>query len=163
VTGSVEIERKFLIGKIPAAIRRGRGVRISQGYFPLRDGKLEIRLRRKGSQHFITFKSGSGAKRGEIEIPISREHFEKLWPFTTDGRIKKRRFKIPYAGVCVEMDVYEGPHRGLITAEVEFNSISQCRRFQPPEWMGQEITDQKAYGNHVLARRGRLPARMKRK
>ena len=160
VPRKVEIERKFVVGEPPPASRRGRGTPIVQGYFPVR-GDLEIRLRRKGAEHLITFKSGAGHQRGEIEVSIPKTAFESLWPFTTDGRIAKRRYKIPCDGLCIEMDFYEGPHRGLVTAEVEFGSHGQCRAFQPPPWLGREITGQKTYSNHTLARRGGLPAKRK--
>ena len=158
----MEIERKFVVGKPPPASRRGRGTRIVQGYFPVR-GDLEVRLRRKGTEHLITLKSGAGHKRAEIELPIPTKAFQSLWPFTTDGRIAKRRYKIPCDGLCIEMDIYDGPHRGLVTAEVEFASLGQCRAFQPPPWLGREITGQKTYSNHALARRGGLPGKRKRR
>lgn len=161
VSGSVEIERKFLVEKRPPPTA-GRGTRILQGYFPSR-GALEIRLRRKGAGHFITFKSGTGARREEVELPIPRAVFARLWRYTTDGRIAKRRHKLSWGNVCIELDVYEGPHRGLITAEVEFDSVAKCRAFRPPDWLGREVTGQKAYGNHTLARSGRAPAKRKQK
>ena len=81
-------------------------------------------------------------------------------PMTKGARISKRRYLIPFRGHTVEMDVYEGPHRGLVTADVEFKSERASRAFVPPPWLGREITGQRRYGNQVLARRGRLPPRL---
>ncbi len=39
--------------------------------------------------------------------------------------------------------------------EVEFGSIDESRRFRPPAWFGEEVTDNKRYKNNALALHGR--------
>jgi hypothetical protein len=56
----MEIERKFLVNSLPPNWKRGSGSEILQGYFSLSSRDVEIRLRRKDSQHFLTVKSGRG-------------------------------------------------------------------------------------------------------
>lgn len=154
----LEIERKFLVKRLPAG-RKGRPFSsIVQGYFPMAGKDLEIRLRRKGSHHCITIKSGTGRRRLEEEIPISQSAFRALWPLTGEARISKRRYRIPCRRHIIEMDVYRGPHRGLMTADVEFDSIRESRLFQPPNWLGPEITGNREYANERLARRHGIPA-----
>jgi len=114
---------------------------------------IEIRLRKKDSQRFVTIKAGHGSNRLEEEIPIPEPQFRKLWPLTRDARISKTRYKIPYSGRTIEMDIYKAPHRGLITADIEFNSRQQARRFRPPPWFGREITGDPRYSNQRLARK----------
>jgi adenylate cyclase len=46
---------------------------------------------------------------------------------------------------------------GLITAEVEFDSVSDSEGFDPPPWFGDEITDDARYANQALAREGIPP------
>jgi len=121
---------------------------------------LEIRLRRKGSMHFITIKRGHGRRRLEEEIAIPEPKFRSLWPLTRAARIAKRRYKIPCRGHRIELDVYQGPHRGLITAEIEFDSIRASRAFQPAKWLGREITGSREYANEALARRQGLPRKL---
>jgi CYTH domain-containing protein len=120
---------------------------------------VEIRLRRNGSQHFITVKGGRGRRRLEEEIHIPEPTFRALWPLTHRARISKRRYKIPCNGHTIEMDVYRGPHRGLMTADIEFDSMRASRSFQPPAWLEREITGNRQYANERLARRGGLPRR----
>jgi hypothetical protein len=55
----LEIEKKFLIKQPPAGWKRRASTRIEQGYFPVADKDLEIRLRRKGAKHFITVQERS--------------------------------------------------------------------------------------------------------
>ena len=152
-----EIERKFLVERLPTGWKRRPSEPIVQGYFPVAGKGLEIRLRRKGSRHFITIKSGRGRSRLEEEIQIPKSKFQALWPLTGAARISKRRYNIPYDNHTIEMDVYRGPHRGLITADVEFDSVRASRSFQPPGWLGREITGNRQYANEQLARRGGLP------
>src|SRR5215470_8897039 len=136
----LEIERKFLVKRPPPGWRHRPSSQIIQGYFPIARKDLEIRLRRKGSQHFVTVKGGRGGRRLEEEIEIPKAKFRSLWPLTHSARIAKRRYKIPCNHHTVELDVYHGPHRGLLTADIEFDSVHQSRSFQPPKWLGREIT-----------------------
>jgi|ERR1051325_4763514 CYTH domain-containing protein len=149
-----EIERKFLLKRLPVGWRRCPSSQIVQGYFPVADRSLEIRLRRKGSDYFITIKSGRGRCRLEEEISISQSRFRALWPLTGTARISKRRYKIPYRGHIIEMDIYKGPHRGLTTADIEFSSVREAHSFLPPDWLGREITGILKYANEKLARCG---------
>lgn len=156
----LEIERKFLVAELPADWKQRRSTAIAQGYFHIATKGLEVRLRRRARQHFITIKGGYGLRRLEVEIDIPQAKFNALWSLTDGARISKRRYLIPFRGHTIEMDVYEGPHRGLVTADVEFSSERASRAFVPPPWLGREITGQRRYGNEVLARLGRLPPRL---
>jgi adenylate cyclase len=153
----LEIEKKFLITQPPAGWKRRPSTRVEQGYFPVADKDLEIRLRRKGDSHFVTFKGGHGERRLEEELAISARVFRALWPFTRAARIAKRRYKIPNGGHTIEIDVYQGRHRGLMIAEIEFASKRDSRSFQPPAWFGREVTANSQYANVQLALRGSLP------
>jgi len=153
----LEIERKFLVKQLPPGWKTRAFSQIIQGYFPMAKKDLEIRLRRKDWQHFITVKGGRGHTRFEEEIPIPEPSFRVLWPLTGTTQIFKRRYKIPFDQHTIEIDVFGGSHRGLVTADVEFNSLRESRSFQPPEWLGREITGNRQYANETLARRRGLP------
>ena len=155
--GHLEIERKFLVKQPPVGWKRCASSSIVQGYFPTTSPDVEIRLRRQGSRHFLTIKGGHGRRRLEEEFEIPEPKFRSLWPLTHAARISKRRYKISFQGRTIEMDVYHGPHRGLVTAEIEFSSVRASRAFQPPEWLGREITGNGQYANSKLAQRRSLP------
>jgi adenylate cyclase len=40
-------------------------------------------------------------------------------------------------------------------AEVEFDSEEEARRFEPPDWIGAEVTGDERYLNETLATSGR--------
>ena len=152
----MEIERKFLVNALPPCSMASPHSRIRQGYFALRQSGIEIRIREIDSKQFITIKSGRGKVRREEEIPILKRHFTALWPLVRAASISKIRYRISHGKQTVEVDAYQGPHRGLITAEVEFASRRQADSFKQPAWFGREITGVRRYANEFLARRGHL-------
>jgi CHAD domain-containing protein len=96
--------------------------------------------------------------REEVEVAIGPSAFEALWPLTEGRRVRKARHYVPLNGYLrAEVDVYEGELEGLLTAEIEFASREEAERFQPPAWLGDELTGDERYANQSLATRG-LPA-----
>ena len=148
----MEIERKFLVKSLPPGWKATSGSPIRRGYFSIRDKDVEIRVRELGSKRCITIKAGRGLVRLEEEIPISRECFEALWPLVRKASIQKMRYRIPCAGRTLEVDIYQGHHRGLITAETEFRSLGEAKAFHPPAFLGREVTGNRHYTNESLAR-----------
>jgi CYTH domain-containing protein/CHAD domain-containing protein len=150
-----EIERKFLVEEVPGG---GAGrTAIEQGYLAI-DEHGEVRLRRIGGELLLTAKTGHGEVREEVEMPLSPGSFEELWPLTEGRRVRKARHYVPLNGYLrAEVDVYEGELEGLLTAEIEFASPEEAERFQPPPWIGVELTGDERYANQSLATRG-LPA-----
>jgi adenylate cyclase len=154
----VEIERKFVLAEPPAGLGERPGDRIEQGYLAIADDGVEVRVRRRGGGATLTVKSGPGQVRTEEEIAIDDRRFESLWPLTDGRRVTKTRHEVPLeAGLTAEVDVYDGAHDGLVTAEIEFGSVEASERFSPPEWLGREVTGDARYANQSLAVNGRPP------
>ena len=149
---SREIERKFLIKRLPVAILRSRHFKIAQGYLANENGGRHVRLRKKAKATSLTFKVGRGSTREEREVRLSAKQFATLWPATRGRRLNKTRYEIPWKNLTIEIDIYQGRNNGLVVAEVEFPSQASCRRFKPPGWFGREVTGEKRYSNVRLAR-----------
>ncbi len=149
---SREIERKFLIKRLPVEILRSRHFKIAQGYLANEARGRHVRLRKKGNTASLTFKVGRGSAREEREIRLSPKQFATLWPATAGRRLRKVRYEIPWKNLMIEIDIYHGQNHGLMVAEVEFPNQSSCRKFKPPGWFGREITGEKRYSNVRLAR-----------
>ena len=147
-----EIERKFLVTHPPDLGCYGRA-KIAQGYLATGALGAEVRLRQKADQFFQTVKLGEGVQRTEVEIALSREQFETLWPLTEGMRVEKVRYEIPLGALTIELDVYEGGE--LVVAEVEFETISESQSFVPPEWFGRDVTEDARYRNANLALMGK--------
>jgi adenylate cyclase len=155
----VEIERKFVLAEPPAGLGEVPGDRIEQGYLAIADDGVEIRVRRRAGRASLTVKSGPGQVRTEEEIAIDDRRFESLWPLTDSRRVTKTRHEVPLeAGLTAELDVYDGAHDGLVTAEIEFESVAASERFSPPAWLGREVTGDARYANQTLAVHGPPPA-----
>jgi CYTH domain-containing protein len=148
---SREIERKFLVKRLPVEILGSRHFRIAQGYLADEQGGRHVRLRKKANTPSLTFKVGRGSARQEREIRLSAKQFATLWPATAGRRLHKTRYEIPWKHHKIEIDVYHGGNHGLIVAEVEFPSEASCRKFKPPSWFGREVTGEKRYSNVRLA------------
>jgi adenylate cyclase len=148
----MEVERKFRLRR-PPDLSGSDADPIEQGYLAVgADG--EVRLRLKGEQRLLTVKRGAGLSRGEAEVEVSPEQFEELWPLTEGRRLRKGRHVLPHDGFEIEVDVYEGELEGLIVAEIEFDSEEDARAFEPPGWLGDDVTGDERFLNENLAVNG---------
>jgi len=145
-----EIERKFLIKKLPPSLEHCRRRVITQGYLAGEKG-VEVRLRKSNLDHFLTIKDKQGLERMEHEIPLSEEQWEDLWYLTAGRRLKKLRFDIPYEEFMIELDVFLGLNDGLVVAEVEFPDTTTAREFVPPPWFDREVTGDPLFSNRRRA------------
>ena len=154
----MEIERKWVLDAPPDGLGEHEHERVEQGYVAL-DDHAEVRVRRKGGKHTLTIKSEPGLSRVEEELAIEPERFDALWALTEGRRVVKTRHLVPLGDdLTAEVDVYEGPLAGLVTAEVEFDSEDASRAFDPPAWLGREVTGDPRYANRALAVNGPVPS-----
>ena len=145
-----EIERKFLLDRVPAGL--GDGLAIEQGYVAIGEDGNEVRVRRHGGELTLTIKSGPANVRVEEELSLDERRFGALWALTEGRRIEKTRHRVELGdGLVAEIDVYHGVHDGLLVAEIEFPSQEASERFEAPEWLGREVTGDRRYANQSLA------------
>jgi CYTH domain-containing protein len=158
---ATEVERKFVVAQMPDLADEGE--EIEQGYLAI-GAEGEVRLRRRGDGRVLTVKRGvmGGCSAGEAEeqpvlsraeaeTELDQDQFDALWPLTEGRRLKKRRYLIRHGDLEIELDTYEGELEGLIVAEIEFPSEEEARRFEPADWLGEEVTGDRAYLNETLA------------
>jgi adenylate cyclase len=89
----------------------------------------------------------------EYEYPIPpADAAELLDRLALPGEIRKVRYLVEVAGRTFEVDVYEGRHQGLITAEIELESSDQ--EVALPDWVTEEVTGDPAWTNAALSRAG---------
>ena len=155
----MEIERKFLINKLPEELSTFEYAEIEQCYIDLgEDGEPEKRIRRLTKNgdtlYFYTEKGEGDLCREEEEYEIPAYSYGNLRELTVSEVIRKTRYYIPLGdSLTAELDVYGGSLEGLITAEVEFEALEDSERFSVPDWFGEEITRDKKYKNKNLALR----------
>ena len=114
----IEIEKTFLLASMPEV--KVPGVKIVQGYIETGNSDVEVRVRQKGEHYYLTKKTGTGMCREEVEVEISQEVFDILWPTTVGNRIEKVRYQVG----SWEIDLFTGQFAGLVLAEIELSDVT---------------------------------------
>ena len=146
---AIEIERKFLVTSMEM-LTGISGEELSQGYLS-HSADSTVRVRVAGEQGWLTIKGRTeGASRAEFEYPVPVEDARDLLGLCQSGRIEKTRYRIPQPPHVWEIDVFHGDNQGLVVAEIELRSEQD--RFDQPEWLGEEVTDDPRYFNSALSK-----------
>jgi CYTH domain-containing protein/nucleoside 2-deoxyribosyltransferase len=152
---AAEIERKYLVRTDGWRRRADGGTPIVQGYLAVAP-QPEVRVRRAGDLGFVTVKTGRGLVRTEHEWPLPPQDADRLLT-GCPALVEKVRHRVPVDDLVWEVDVYRGRHAGLVVAEVELPTADHP--LTPPEWVGEEVTGDRRYGNAALALHGLPGAR----
>lgn len=161
----MEIERKFLIKKLPENLKDYPVLHIEQGYL---NALPVIRVRKEEEAYYLTYKGSGMMEREEVTLTLSRDAYYHLRE-KADGRIiSKNRYLIPLPHpsfvtendfpkppadyqLTIELDVFDPPFAPLIMAEVEFGSREAAEAFIPPDWFGEDVTYRREYHNSFMA------------
>ena len=150
-----EIERKFVVAEPPPRLEEERGVDLRQGYLGV--APVEVRVRRGSDGSFeLTIKGGSGLERAEVNVPLNEEQFDELWGLVR-AKLEKTRHTVYDGPRPITIDVYRNHLAGLVIAEVEFGSRQDALRFDPPPWLGPEVTHDPRFRNAALAQADEMP------
>lgn len=146
----MEIERKFLIKKLPDNLASYKARKIEQAYLctdPV------VRVRRDNGDYYLTYKSKGMIVREEYNLPLTKEAYGHLLTKADGNIITKTRYEIPEKNnLTIELDVFEGKFDGLLLAEVEFASEEDALGYIPPEWFGEDVSNSTKYHNSTLSR-----------
>ena len=146
----MEIERKFLIKKLPDNLTSYKARKIEQAYLctdPV------VRVRRDNDDYYLTYKSKGMIIREEYNLPLTKEAYGHLLAKADGNIITKTRYEIPEKdNLTIELDVFEGKFDGLLLAEVEFASEEEALCYIPPEWFGEDVSNSTKYHNSTLSR-----------
>jgi len=146
----IEIERKFLVTNDSWREAACVALPIKQGY--LVGGKeASVRVRLQGDTANLNIKSATlGVRRQEFEYAIPLEEAEIiLTTLCQRPIIEKTRYLVSYANKQWEIDVFEGDNVGLTVAELELQD--EAEQFDPPPWLGEEVSDDPRYYNSCLS------------
>ena len=148
----MEIERKFLIKELPENLSQYAFHTLEQGYL---NTDPVVRVRREDDDFYLTYKGKGFLAREEYNLPLNAEAYAHLIEKADGNIIRKKRYLIPIegSGLTIELDVFDAPFSPLILAEVEFESIEQAQAFVPPEWFGEDVTENREYSNSYLSRK----------
>ena len=143
-----EIERKFLIKELPANLNEYPYHELEQGYL---NTAPVVRVRKEDDVFYLTYKGRGLLEREEYNLPLTKEAYDHLIEKADGNIISKRRYLIPFDGYTIELDVFKEPFKPLILAEVEFPSVDEATSFLPPDWFGEDVTEDHTYSNSYLS------------
>ena len=145
----MEIEKKYLIHKLPNDLETYPRKKIQQAYLctdPV------FRIRKQDEVFILTYKGKGLMVREEYNLPLNQEAYEHLLQKADGIILTKTRYLLPLPqGLTIELDVFDAPYENLRLAEVEFSSEEEANAFVPPEWFGEDVTFSKKYHNSVLS------------
>ena len=144
----MEIERKFLVRKMPDGLENYPCRRIEQGYLSTNP---VVRVRADNDSWYLTYKGGGMMAREEYNLPLTEESYKHLLSKADGNIISKNRYLIPLPPYTVELDVFDGVWEGLVIAEVEFPDLESAKAFVPPDWLGRDVTYDGRYHNSWLS------------
>lgn len=156
----MEIERKYLIKKLPEDLDNYCYKKIEQGYLC---NNPTVRIRKMDDEYILTYKSKvktAGKQKAdkaiinnEVELPLTKKAYKQLREKTDSNLIRKKRYYIPLKeGLTAELDIFEGRLKGFYMAEVEFPDEETADSFNPPAWFDRELSADKRFSNHNLSK-----------
>lgn len=145
----MEIERKFLIQKLPDDLNTYPHHKIEQAYLST---DPVLRIRQKDNDYILTYKGPGMLAREEHEFPLNKASYQHLLKKADGNVISKTRYLIPDAsGLTIELDVFSGCFTGLIMAEVEFPDMESAGSYQMPRWFSKEVTTDTHFHNSRMS------------
>ena len=167
---ALEIERKYLLDRLPALPDHAEAVRIEQGYLDLETltadanvmggepaevgGRVRRAVTTDGSVICThTLKRGIGLVREELQRTITTAQFERVWGDPATFRLRKTRYRVEAGDRLWEIDDFDD--FDVVLAEVELPAADAEATIPP--WLAdhivREVTDEPAFTNHAIARR----------
>lgn len=145
----MEIERKFLINKIPFSLEGYKKREIEQAYLCT---KPVVRIRKSDDEYYLTYKGKGKIAREEYNLPLNEEAYLHLRKKADGNILTKIRYEIPTEdNLIIELDVFSGKFEGLILAEVEFDTLEQANAYVPPKWFGRDVSHTGEFQNSKLS------------
>ncbi len=152
----VEIERKWLLSAFPALPEVARA-EMEQGYLSF--GEVTVRIRRSQSGEEVSYRltcKGPGTlQRTEVELPLQPEQYKALCPLCVAPLAHKqlRCYRLP-GGELLECSAVDADEEGgFYYAEVEFPDVKAAKAFQPPPFLGREVTEEPGFTMAAYCRR----------
>lgn len=150
----MEIERKYLIPRLPGDYQSYPHKELEQGYLSTNP---VVRIRKEDDDYILTYKGSGFMVREEYNLPLTKEAYEHLRPKADGILIHKIRYRIPFGQkYTIELDVFLDELAPLVLAEVEFSSKEDAEAFLPPDWFGEDVTFSAEYHNSTLSQKKQM-------
>jgi len=153
----LEIERRYLLNRIPVDLLQNNGWLITDHYFP----STRLRLRRikslsgdesvyKLAQKYRS-EDQNATETAITNFYLTEAEYNFLLPLEA-MIIEKRRYPYTVQRQHYSIDVFDGRHQGLILAEIEFEQAVVEEEAALPRFALQDVTDDPFFTGGNLAR-----------
>ena len=149
-----EIERKFLIQRLPEIVKQCEKDIVEQGYLSITpEVRVRTRYRDPSNPRYykLSIKSDGGLKRKEIEIDLTKEQYEGINSCLHAPMIIKQYYIIKLDdGHKLEIFVVDpGMKTSFIYTEIEFSTEDEAKLYKLPEWFVEECEPIEVTGRAV--------------
>jgi len=142
----IELEKTYLAKEIPKGLENCDSKEIIDIYIPKEAVHPIVRLRKIGDIYEITKKEpvneGDASHQKEHTISLTEKEFEAISK-NRGKELHKIRYYYNYNGRIIEIDVYLDKLKGLISVDVEFDSIEEKDSFEMPDFCIVDVTQEK--------------------
>ncbi len=150
----IELERTFLLKRIPENLKKCKSVEILDIYIPQSAPHPILRIRKIGDVVEMTKKAplvgNDSSEQKEQTISLSEGEF-RILSNLGGKRLRKIRYYYPWNGTTAEIDIYQDDLKGLILADFEFDSIEAKNNFTMPDFCLVDVTQEKGTAGGILA------------
>lgn len=152
----LEIERRYLLDRIPVGLVQNNGWLITDHYFP--GTRLRLRRMRSISVDETIYKltqkyraEDQNATQTTItNLYLSEAEFNLFQPLEA-MIIEKRRYRYTLQHQYFSIDVFDGRHQGLILAEMELEQTPELDKAALPPFALQDVTNDPFFTGGNLA------------
>lgn len=153
----MEIERKFLISGFPEGLPLLGEAVLDQGYL-CTDPVVRIRSKEQDGRttYRLCFKGEGRLVRQETEMDLTAEQFSELKNLLRAPMVRKqfRVYALP-GGERLECSLVDG---AFYYAEVEFPTVEAAHAFNPPAFLGREVTEEEGFSMSDYWKTRRFPS-----
>ena len=139
----IELEKTYLIKKLPENLENCKFKEIIDLYLPESSEHSKIRLRRNGDRYELTKKepvNGTDSSCQEEQTIILTEIEFNTFNQLKGQKVHKLRYYYNYNGRVAEIDVFQDLLKGLVLVDFEFKTIEEKDSFKMPEYCLADVT-----------------------
>jgi CYTH domain-containing protein len=153
----LELERRFLLGRLPEGMASDRGWRITDRYI----NSTHLRLRRMAAIHGQEFIFKLGRKETLSPTDFSKVMMTNIYLSPEEYgvlvaldalELHKLRHSVEHGDRIFSIDVFDAHLRGLALAEVSFQTLDEMgQTLHLPSWVIREVSDDLRFTGGALA------------
>lgn len=141
----IELELTYLAKYLPQGLTGCPSKEIIDIYIPASQPHPKLRIRQNGDTYEITKKEpvqgGDASKQEEQTIKLTSAEFQTLSQLE-GKKAHKIRYYFPSERRTAEIDVFQGPLKGLVVVDFEFDTEVEKAKFAMPDFCLAEITQE---------------------